>query len=76
MEIENYGDMVNREKEQAERIMNEFLTAAKELKKICESNDNCGPQCPLYDKKTKDGMMDPQEIDSYFVQPYQWIIRD
>lgn len=70
MEIENYGDMLEREKEQAERILNEFFTAATEIQKICEAHDQCGPQCPLYDKGTCRATM--AVIDTELRDPYEW----
>lgn len=76
MEIENYGDMVNREKEQAERILNDFLTAAKEIKKICQAHDQCEPQCPLYDKENKDCFFGTPslDIDTSGLNPWEWEI--
>ena len=81
MEIENYGDMVKREKEQAERILHEFLTAAAEIKKIClayEYNE-CG-KCPYYDPEKKGCLCDyfttGLKIDSIELDPYQWYITE
>lgn len=74
MEIENYGDMVNREKEQAERILNEFLTAAAEIKKICEAHDQCSPRCPLYGKEEKECSLNYLDIDSKCMDPWEWKI--
>lgn len=72
MEIENYGDMVQREKEQAERILNDFLTAAVEIKKICQAHDQCGPQCPLYDKDVKECNLHFFDIDTETLDPWEW----
>ena len=76
MEIENYGDMVKQEKEQAERILQEFLADAEEIRKICQAHDQCSPQCPLYDKEYKDCCFEAHDvgIDTRGHQPWEWEI--
>lgn len=76
MDVENYGDMVNCEKEQAERILNEFLTAAAEIKKICLAHDECSSQCPLFYKGTQECILDPYEIDTCGLTPFEWNIEE
>lgn len=76
MDVENYGDMVQSEKEMAERILSDFLIAAVEIRHICHAHDQCGPQCPLYDKEDKDCYFEGHDtvIDTHGHQPWEWKI--
>ena len=75
MDVEKYGDMVQREKEQAERILNEFLTSAAEIKKICLAHDECSSQCPYFYKGTGECILDPYEIETGLI-PVEWNIEE
>lgn len=74
MDVENYGDMVKREQEQAERILHEFLTAAAEIKKICMAHDQCSPKCPLYDKEKDFCRNTYLLVDTQGMDPWEWEI--
>lgn len=77
-EAQSIRERHEEEQEQAEIILHEFLTSAKELKKICEAHDKCNSQCPLYDKEAQWCQVSPSRtlIDTDALDPWQWEFDD
>lgn len=73
-EAQSIRERREEEQEQAEIILHEFLTAAKEIKKICAARDKCTAECPLFDKEWHECTLNYNcyQIDTS-VSPFEWV---
>ena len=80
-EAQSIRQIHEEEQEQADRILNEFLTAAAEIKKICLAYEyNECEKCPYYDPEERGCLCDYYttglKIDTIGWEPHQWYIAE